>query len=473
MAKGRGDVMIVEFIDPDRAVDWSGSTAPMPSQRPPGRRPWLPGTIAVASLIAAGVWLSNSVPDAAPPPTQPTDPVVDTTRPTTTSPSGSMFSENGFLITPPDGMQLQGAWEGESGMANPAGMTEATWATPGASLDQGSWIYIRRVPEDPLPFIFTGQVRLPTPAGAEVQVSQVDSPSMISAWQFGPGYSVWINASGWSIDDVIRVFDAIDHNQPEIALIDATLLGDHQLVSDRGNPWTGNGPGPTAGAWYFDEQTGTSISVEISPDEARGGDIELDRLLLGEQSQRSIRRIDPFKIVVTGDVDQATLEEVTSTLRRASNDEWNEALRAARTPSDEPAPRTQLGPWVATSDLEWRVSTWDEFVNVAVKLDDASVTEIGLSTLGEVGASTTFGSGSSIDRTYIAASSPLSGGPTILRVTAGDESFVEAPFVDASIVSGAAVALAVIESPGPYIAEVIGADGIVLATWTSDEALQG
>jgi hypothetical protein len=50
---------------------------------------------------------------------------------------------------------------------------------------------------------------------------------------------------------------------------------------------------------------------------------------------------------------------------------------------------------------------------------------------------------------------------------------VDAPFVDASMVSGAAVALGVIESPGPYIAEVIGADGIVLATWTSDEALQG
>ncbi len=494
---------IIEIFDDD--TDAFGNRAPSHTTSDTGGPRWVGpvAVLALAAVIGYGVVTSDSSggsPKIASVATTVSVPRTTLPAPTTTVPVGPPVPY--YAAEPPRQFKIQAAdlqvenrdYGGDNGYQ--------LWSTQGATATSQSWFSINS---------FSGSSDLSAWNAYRLQTDRgvfaiAHTPSGQSTAQFMAGSSsVLLTAFGWSDDDLVRLAESIsiDSSTGTTLFADPALVEGYQLISTV-DPWAavlGQAPEQVFYATTADPFGGFYISVSPLQTEG-GGDFTLDRptalqfLLDGSTpftvdghsavagalvNQRDYAlatwTAGDHIVTVTGKMTVQELIAISLTVHQVSSDEWQgmkfQAIHnASETNShnsvDPGTPPMALVPVSFGTDAQgsaWTIRAapvtygnvhqieWDWGTNSVTTTPDDTVQII------------TF---VDKDRTYVLVDLPRS-------IAASAELHVSRAGLDPVVVSfndidpkwDRTLAAYAFSELGPYTAQVVGADGTVLAAWPS------
>ena len=490
------DLSIIEIIDDD--IDPFGDRATSTTIHDTGGPRWV-GPVAAAALLALMAYgvatsaSSNSAPKVAP--------VTSTANaPTTTQPKSAPTTTVPQPLVPfyaadppPDftlgNLQIEDT-PGVIFSPNPGNYQ--LWATSGST----AWFSIETYAGGSLGVsldayrVFAGT--------HSIAISHPSSDHAVAEFTPGGSVTVRISTVGWSDQDLVQLAASITADQRAIHLNDRTLVTGYQILSTV-HPWLAVQGNPVEWVSYnsaHDLNGGITLTVAQRPPSNAGGDTLNRRIALqyyfdhsttfdvdghvavagtvmGQRDFALASWIAGDNIVtISGSVPVQQLIDIARTVHEVSADQWaGMQFRAQQHSSDNdfgnpsvspPAP-VSFGTDAASDDWKINVSmvsftnqsfiSW-EWTNNGIGLPPADTAKIN----------------TVVDdrRTYVLADLPRAVAATArLQINRDGLDPVTVPFNDVQPTSDRTFAAYAFSEPTTYTAQIIGDDGVVLASWPS------
>jgi hypothetical protein len=496
--QGDSFVEIIEILDDD--TDAFASRGPNATVNDSGGSRWI-GPVAAAALVAIIGWgvatsaSTSDLPKVAP---------VPSTAPTTTAqstPSQSTPSEPlvpYYSADPPREFTVHYAdvLQEEPGYI-PGGGYEL-WAKPNATGTSGSWFSVEHVPGG-------GEGRYATDAyrvqmgEQSITISHTAAAQSILQFSTSRSSAVTLSAFGISDDDLIQLAGSITADADNVHFSDPSLIAGYEMLSTV-PPWQvvhGNAVEQIGYAVNNDPTRGFGVTVSRRNPSREGGSNEdrqialrfyLDQLtpfvvvdgsvamagsLLGQQDYALATWTAGDHIVtVAGSMTVSQVISIARSVHEVTEQEWNGMqFQATKNNSDNNFGNyEQTDPVPVSFGTDANAEGW--------------VVQVGIGSFGEQkqvnwqwelsGFTTEMDDSARIDtvvddrRTYVLAVLPRGIATTAhLEVTRNGLEPVAVPFADVDPTFDRTFAAFAFSEPTNYTAQVIGADGTVLANWPS------
>jgi hypothetical protein len=484
---------IIEVIDDDLGVFSDG--APIHFVEDPGGRRFAATVAALVfvALIGYGVATSatsNHAPVAAP--ITPTSVAATSPRvPTTTPPAATVPY---YAANPPRQFTVQYANVQQLDHAPYLGYAYQLWATDGASATSGSWFSVatyRGVSRTNVPNAYRVQTDK-----SSIAISHTPGGQSLAQFNVNGQFDVSIASFGWTDDDLVRLAGSVQTDGRTISFTDSWFSSDHVMVTSV-QPWLAvqSIPGEQISYASSDDPTlrvvvtvgkrlqgfeggATSereIALRFLLDHNTPFDVDgrsaMAGTIVGQRDDAMATWIDDDNVItVTAAMPLPELIDIARTVHQASPYEWEAMKVRALWNADAasqvvPAQEYSVAagvdsssqPWsvrVAVSDLgtqqqiNWR---WNDNGFVSTGYDSARINTV-----------------VDNERTYVLADLPRNIASTAqLQITRSGSDPVAMPFNDSGADVDRTFAAYAFSEPVLYSAQIIGADGAVLATWSA------
>ena len=496
--QGDASPEIIEIIDDD--IDAFGGRGPDTTIYDSGGPRWV-GPAAAFVLVGIIGWSvatsasDSSTPGVAPAPSTTALPATTLPLPTTvvTEPLVPYYAAD-----PPPGLTVQSAaiQQPQDNYYGPS--TYQLWAVPGATTDSGSWFSVESYPGSG-PGTFAIDAYRMQADRLSIAISRTSARQAVI--QFSPAgkASVTMTASGLSDDDIVRIAQQIRVVRNRVQFSDTAVVDGYDMLSTM-QPWSVIQGIPVEQVFYADNGDplgGFGITVsQRHPGNPGGSDITREtalRFLL--DADRTFFEVDGNNAVagsvigqdnfslatwtagdhivtVSGSIPVPQMVAIAQTVRQISAEEWKgEMLKAAaRTGTDNFGNYIQSHPVPVSSGTDANAQPWKVEVATATFGDHHQIVwqwdSAGFGTPSKDQAKIT----SVVDdkRTYVLAELPRAiAGTAQLQIARDGQDPILVPFTDPAPDLDRTVAAYVFSEPVMYAAQIIGADGAVLATWPS------
>ncbi len=496
-------IEIIEIIDDE--IDPFGERHQNTTIHDTGGPRWIGPAAAVAlvALIGYGIATSassTSVPKVAEAPSTTISPPTTQPAPPTTDPQPVVPY---YSADPPREFRIQFAEIGESGQPPFLLGDYQLWATPDATATSGSWFSIESERTGRQPLTAVDAFRVPT-ADQTMAISRLASGQSRIQFSIDNVRSATITAFGWADDDLVRLAQSVEMNEPTPAgsnvwPSDPTLIGDFRLLSTV-HPYLAVFADPVEQVYYSDgsaPRRGFALAVvHLDP---RGGDPAItDRQIA---LRFFLDRTTPFEVdghsavagVVAGQPDQAvatwiagdhmvsisgtlSMQEaitIARTVHEVSSNEWDGMkFQASRNGNGFNGDYTQSEPRAVSSGTDADGSQWIVHVSMTTFTGEQPGVDWKWSLGGEYGSTTSDTAKITTvvdgERTYVLAELPRAIAPSAqLEVTRTGFDPVLTTFTDTDPSLDRTFGAFAFSEPTSYTARIIGPDGAVLATWPS------
>jgi hypothetical protein len=489
---------IIEIIDD--GLDPFGDRVQHTTIRDSGGPRWV-GPVAAAALVAligygvASSASTSSTPKAAPEPSTSAAPTTVPAPTTTTEPTPIVPY---YSADPPRDFTVQYAdiQDPDQNYYGPGNFQ--LWATADAGAASGSWFSVEGYASAPDSVFAMDAYRVDS-RGRSIAISHLPSGQSVAQFSVKTTLTVTMTAFGFDDDELVRLAESVGAEGDDLQLTDLSLIPDFRMISVV-PPWLAVQGIPTEQIFFVSSQDlvgGIGISI-AQPSTTSVGGARLDRQIA---LRFLLDHLTPFSVdghaAVAGSVvgqrdlalaswtagdhivtvsartSVAELISVARTVHEVSAEEWKglQFQAAARHTGDnrlddfdqtDPQPVSfgtdgASGPWTIqvsiltfpnTRQVSW---IWDGNGYGEQLEDTAGITTV-------------------VDhrRTYVLANLPRAIAPTArLQVTRAGLDPVVVPFTDIDPDLDRTFAAYAFSEPGRYTAQIIGADGAVLADWAS------
>ncbi|MEY2402403.1 MAG: hypothetical protein QOJ08_2514 [Ilumatobacteraceae bacterium] len=456
--------------------------------------------VALVAFIAYGVATSatSGVPTVAPAPST-NVPTSTTPRPapTTTIPPPLVPY---YAADPPRPFSVQYADIQDVQRLFPRGDYQL-WATPTATATSGSWFSIDSLRTGPQSISSTNAYRVQS-GEQSLAISHTPGGQTTTQASISKVMSVTITSFGWSDENLVRLAQSItvsDASEGNAVVVgDPALTTGYQMLTSV-RPSLALLGTPVEQVYYAAGSDATSfISINVAPrPPSNAGGSTLDRqialrfflhhstpfevdghvatagLLIGQQEESMATWIAGDHIVtLSAQIPVPELVAIAQTVHEVTAAEWEgmkfQATNNSNTSSDGGYSSTLQVPVSFGMDADGKA--WTITASIAAYPNGIEVDwrwgNRGFGELTDDGARISTVAES--DRTYVLAELPRAIAPTAqLQVVREGLDPVIVPFVDTDATLDRTLAAFAFSEPGPYSAQIIGADGSVLATWPS------
>ncbi|MBK5334071.1 MAG: hypothetical protein JJD93_18995 [Ilumatobacteraceae bacterium] len=490
------DLAIIEIIDDD--VDPFGDRATNTTIYDTGGPRWI-GPVAAAALIALMTYgvatsaTSNSAPKVAPVTTIEHAPTTTQPKPTPTTTVPPPLVPY-YAADPPPEYSLDSAQiEDESGVifSRPPGNYQL-WATSGSE----AWFSIVTYSGGGLGYAVDAyRVR----SGAQsIAISHTPSGQTLTQFAHGGSVGVTITSSGWSDADLIMLASSVTADQRAIHFNDRSLLADYQMLSSV-QPWLAVQGNPVEYVNYSsgrDLTGGITLTVAPRPPSGQGGDtrdrqvalyyffdqattfdadghVAVAGTLVGQPDAALASWIAGEHIVtISGSLPLQQLVTIAQTVHEVTADEWRgmQFQAASHSSNNDFGNPTQSLPAPVSFGNDGAAEPWKIEVMIGTFANRQFVNwqwdNSGFGSSAEETA--TINTVVDAQRTYVLADLPRAVAATAqLQINRAGLDPVLVPFNDAQPTSDRTFAAYAFSEPTTYTAQIIGADGAVLASWPS------
>ncbi|MEP7113786.1 MAG: hypothetical protein ABI862_11000 [Ilumatobacteraceae bacterium] len=495
--QGDTSVEIIEILDDD--TDAFGPRGPNATIHDSGGPRWI-GPVAAAALVAIiGYGVATSASTSSTPKVAPVDSTIaapTTTQPTTTTTIPEQLVPY-YSADPPREYAVQYA---EVQLEDPGyygGGGYQLWAAPNSTATSGSWFSVEHYPGGGQSIYAIDAYRIETDQQS-IAVSRMPSGQSVLQVTAGRQTATTLTAFGIGDDALIQLAGSITADRGNIEFSDPSLIAGYDMISTvppwvavQGNPVeqiyyaVGNNPirgvGITVslrhpsseGSSDLDRQTALRFFLDHSTPVDIDGHVAVAGAVIGQQDYALATWAAGDHIVtVSGTMTVAQLIAIARTVHEVSTQEWSGMqFQAARHSQDnnfgdyeqtDPVPVSfgtdanaekwvvQVG--IATFGNQEQVNWQWDLNSFAAEIDDTAK----ISTVVDS------------QRTYVLAVLPRNVAPTAqLQVTRDGLDPVVVPFADTDPTFDRTFAAYAFSEPTGYTAQIIGADGIVLANWPS------
>ena len=489
---------IIEILDDD--TDAFGDRAHNTTIQDTGGPRWVGPVAAIALLALLGYGVATSASSGAPKAAPAPSTTVHT--PTSTLPAPTTTAEPPPAVPyydadPSRDFSIQFAEFHELGGEYSNRGTYQLWATPNSTAGSGSWFSVE--------IVFAGSPSTYAVDAYRVQageqsiaISHMPTGQSVAQFSVNRSVAVTLTSFGRSDEDLVRLAQSVTVEGLEIKLSDPAVIPDYQLITTV-PPWVAVQGIPIELIYYASKNdVNGGIGLTVAPRQPAGqGGATLDRQIALRffLDQPSTFEVDGHVAVageVTGQRDLALatwiagdhvvtisgympVDELTAlarTVHQVTKDQWDGmTFQAARYTSDnnfgeyEESPSTQVAfgtdaesePWT----VEVSVLTFPNQQQVSWKWDGNRFDS-------EAGAAATIRTVVEGRRTYVLADLPRAVAPTgQLQITRAGLDPLLVPFNDVDAGLNRTFAAYAFSEPAPFTAQILGADGAVLATWPS------
>jgi hypothetical protein len=488
---------IIEIIDDDN--DAFGYRTPQTTNHDAGGPRWAGPVAAVVlvTLIGYGVATSASstgAPNVAPAASTSVVPTTTPSAPPTTNPVSLVPY---YAADPWPGYAVHYADVQDGEHFQLIRSSFQLWAGPDATATSGSWFSIESLRAGPQAINANNAYRLEE-GGQSLAISHLPGGQSVAQTSIDTVMSVSITAFGWSDAGLVRLAQSIGladaHRGNDVQITNPSVISGYRMISSvqpslavQGVPteqvyYSADGgasgfsisvaprPPPAKGHSTFDRQVALRFFLEHTTPFVVDGHQATAGSLVGAEDQSVATWIDGDHIVtLSGQMPVIQLVAVAHTVHQVSSSEWEGMqLQAARN-SSRFDNYNQTVPVPVSFGTDANAKPWVVQVGMAQFSDQQQINwqwgQRGFGSIAEASASinTVVDNG----RTYVLADLPRSVAATAqLQVTRNGLDPVLVPFTANSIYDRTFAAYAFSE-PTTYTAQIIGADGAVLATWPS------
>lgn len=490
---------IIEIID-DGLDPFGDRTATTATFDDPSGPRWA-GPVAGLALIALIGWgvvtsaSSSSAPKAAPVTTA--TPAPTTTQPVTTTTEPRQIVPY-YAADPPREFTVQFAEFTGLDRGFFDAITYQLWATDGATATSGSWFSIESYRGDPGSELAFEAHRVQS-GRRSIAISRPIAGQSLAQFSVNRFTQARVTSFGLNDDELVRVATSITTQGDGVKVNDASVVDGYRMISTV-QPWQAVEGNPAEQVYYSSNDTLRSgFSISISPQLGYGdGGSTVDRQLAlrflldhatpfdvdghpavagavaGQQDQAMATWIAGDHIVtVSGVMTVPELIKIARTVHQVSSSEWDGMQFQASRQID----RTVFGNVDQGTPVPVAFGT--DSASEPWKIDVVVQTFSGQqqilwqwepNAIGWPGDTTTAKISTAVDdrRTYVLASLPRAVAATAtLQVIRDGLDPVPVPFNDIGAEIDSTFAAYVFSEATPYTAQIIGADGAVLATWPS------
>jgi hypothetical protein len=488
---------IIEIIDDDSDV--FGERAANTTVHDTGGPRWI-GPAAAAALIAIigyGIATSastSSIPKVAPAPS------TTVRAPTTTEPAPSTTEPPKLLVpfyaaNPPRQLTIAEAdtFDPDFNYSGPG--FYQLWATEGATANSGSWFTAVTYSAAFSSVWATDAYRVQTPNNV-ITISHLPGGQTSAQFYAGTTSVVSLLSFGFTDEALVELADSINVARSHVQFSDRSLISNFRVLSSvdpyfalQGNPAEqiyysdGNDPlggfsivvsprsASTAGSSTLDRQIAARFLLNNPTEFAVDGHVAVAGDLIGQQNVSLAAWVAGDHLVtVSGQMPAAELIPIASTVHEVSAEEWaGMQFQATRHSGDnnfgnyEQTAPVPVGFGTDSSGEIWTIkastATFDDQRQVnwewagggnTTRIDDTAQ----ISTVADT------------KRTYVLADLPRAVAPTAqLQILRDGFEPVLVPFADIDTSFDRTFAAYAFSEPTTYTAQVIGADGAVLANW--------
>ena len=500
VVKTDDDLAIIEIIDDD--VDPFGDRATTTTVHDTGGPRWV-GPVAAAALIALmayGVATSGSstgapkvapVVTTVPAPTTTSQPVAPTT---TTAPQLVPY----YAADPPTKFTLQSTqFENTPGIFRPDGLgTYELWATSDATASSGRWFSIETSSGGES--IYAPNAYRVQSGAQSIAISHSSSGQTIAQFAHGGSVGVTLTAFGWSDADLIALASSVTADQRAVHFNDRSLLTGLQLLSSV-QPWLAVQGNPVEFVNYTDGQGftgGINLTVAPRPAADQGGDtfdrqvalrfFFLDNAIPFDADGHvavagNVTGVKDFTlatwiagdhiVTISGSLPVQQLIDIARTVHQVPAEVWaGMQLEAGRNSSEGTSSPVASLPTPVSFGTDAASKAWQIDVLMFTFPTEQLVSWQWLGSGYGWGATDapTINTVVEGQRTYVLADLPRSVAATAqLQINRDGVDPVTVPFNDAQPASDRTFAAYAFSEATTYTAQIIGADGAVLATWPS------
>jgi hypothetical protein len=375
------------------------------------------------------------------------------------------------------------------------------WAGPGATATNGSWFSIESLRAGPQSIYATNAYRLESGDGLSMAISHLPGGQSVAQTSVdgNHGMLMTITALGWTDAGLARLAlsfgptDALRGN--DVKLNNPSLVSGYKLISSV-QPWLAVQGVPTEQVYYSTPggSSGFSISVAPRPPPAKGrstfsrqvalqfflehttpfvvdGHEATAGSLVGQEDQSVATWLDGDHIVtLSGQMPVIQLVAMAHTVHKVPSSEWAGMQLEAKQNSSRFDNYNQTVSVPVSFGTDANAKPWIIRVGMAKLPDLQQVnwqwTQSGFGSTAQATAqiNTVVDNG----RTYVLADLPRTvAAAAQLQVTRDGLDPVLVPFNDADPTFDRTFAAYAFSEPTPYTAQIIGADGAVLAAWPS------
>jgi hypothetical protein len=496
--EGDTPIEIIDIIDDD--ADAFGDRVPSATMLDSGGRRWV-GPIAVAALVALigyGVATSastSSVPRVEPGPST-TTPIPTTTRPATPTtipeplvPYYAADPPREYSVEFADVQQVDQNYYGPGDYQ--------LWSTPGATATSGSWFSVESYPGGGANVYATDAYRLQVDQQT-IAISHTRGGQTLAQFVPNSTSTVTLTAFGLSDEAVVRLAQTVRIAREIVQFSDRSVVEGYELISTV-HPWAAVQGMPVEQVYYSDGNNpinGFGIAVALFPSSSEVGAV-LDRdtalqffldhatpfevdghtgvagAVVGQQEFTMATWVAGDHIVtVSGSISVPQLIAIARTVHQVSRGEWaGMQFQASRHNADNNFgnyEQSDLVPVAFGTDATGE--TWTIKVAMATFGDQQQVSwEWGNGGFGgpvdDVAKISTLADSR---RTYVLAELPRAVAPTAqLQIIRDGLDPVTVPFTDTDATFDRTFAAYAFSEPTTYTAQIVGADGTVLANWPS------
>ena len=482
---------VIEIIDDD--TDAFGDRSRDVGTGDEGGPRWIGPVAAVAllGLVGFGVATSTSdTPKAAPVTSTsiaaPTTVAVSAPPTTVPAPPAIPF----YAADPPREFTVQSAASGQFG--NDFGLVDyELWATADASATTGSWFSIETSPGASTVYA-ANSYRLQA-GDRSIAMSHSAGGHVLTQFTTNNHVGVTIASFGWSDDDLLRLVASVQADPQGLGFTDSWFTADHQLISSV-QPWLAVRGLPVEQVTYrsssnFNDAVVVTVA-EPALERVGGSDNDrqvalrflLDRntpftvdghsavagTVIGEGSYSiATWTAGDYIVTVGASLPVSELITIARTVHEVDAPEWAGMQFQAKRRSTSTTPSTVTTATPVASGTDASSAPWT--ISAAMKLGDQPQilwswdTRIGSTTpLDTVQINTVVDE----QRTYVLVDLPrIVSESAELRVQHDGLDPVVVPFRDTDPSLDRTFAADAFSEPGPYTAQVVAADGTVLAEW--------
>ncbi|MEP7204395.1 MAG: hypothetical protein ABI894_17415 [Ilumatobacteraceae bacterium] len=496
--QGDADLEIIEILDDD--VGAFGDRPHNVTIHDTGGPRWV-GPVAAAALVALlGYGIATSASSGAPKVTP--SPSTTAHAPASTLPNPTTTTEPPppvpyYAADPPRAFSIQYA-DLQPLSSNYYGPGKyKLWATAGATATSGSWFSIETVIGGSSSIYATNAYRVQS-GEQSIAISHMPTGQSVAQFSVQTPVAVTLTSFGWSDEDLVGLAQSFTAEGNDVTLADPSAFPDYQLISSV-TPWLAVQGMPIEQIYYAskdDVNGGFALGVSPRQDADQGG-ATLDRQIA---LRFLLDRATPFDVdghvavagtvigirdyalaswiagdhivTISGYMSVPELIALARTVHTVTKDQWDGMqFQAARHASDNNFGDFEQSPMASVAfGTDTEANPWTIDVSIYTLPNQQQVTwqwnGNGFGSTAEAAAQiNTVVEG---QRTYVLADLPRAVAPTgHLQITRAGLDPVMVPFNDISAEYDRTFAAYAFSEATQFTAQILGADGAVLASWPS------
>jgi hypothetical protein len=488
---------VIEIIEDDG--DSFGDRGPATSAHDSGGPRWIGPTAAAVLIALVGYGVATSatkgLPKVAAPPTTVAPATPSTTPPPTTStepppvvpyyaadpPREFAVQSAKFLI--PDTRRLR-----ENGFQ--------LWATDGAGASNGSWFSLESYRTSPHSLLSIDAYRA-VGGDRPIAISHLATGHSLAQFELDDSLHVNLTAFGWSDDDLVRLAQSLSVDGNDLEVGDRSLIAGYEMLtavppwlaiegrpaeqiqyttsSDAGGNFivlVAEHPPIPGGVKSRERQTALRFMVDQATPFDVDGHSGIAGLMVGADDQAiATWAAGDHLVSLSAQMPVADLVAIAQTVHQVTVDEWRgmqfqAAIRLGGNDTDGQSDATSQVTVSQGTDTE--SNPWAISVGIATFGSQRQINwQVGNYLVGRLARTDpTIDSAVDSRRTYVLAQLPRTAAATAqLQINRTGLDPVVVAFTEADPTFDRTFAAYAFSDAGPYTAQIVGADGAVLASW--------